>query len=140
MLLRANPHLLRGVNRLWIRFFVLAVFSTMYVRDHQRPEMHAAMGLDATEYDFQVFRITSDITRQVFPLTLNLDDPRFLAGLERLRRISVATSAARQRGGLLGAVKRVGLGLAAGLTFARLYCLPTKPNPLPANARLAPTW
>ena len=61
-------------------------------------------------------------------------------GLERLRRISVATSAARQRGGLLGAVKRVGLGLAAGLTFARLYCLPTKPNPLPANARLAPTW
>lgn len=75
-----------------------------------------------------------------FPLTLNLDDPRFLAGLERLRRISVATSAARQRGGLLGAVKRVGLGLAAGLTFARLYCLPTKPNPLPANARLAPTW
>ena len=140
LLLRANPHLLRGVNRLWIRFFVLAVFSTMYVRDHQRPEMHAAMGLDATEYDFQVFRITSDITRQVFPLTLNLDDPRFLAGLERLRRISVATSAARQRGGLLGALKRVGLGLAAGLTFARLYCLPTKPNPLPANARLAPTW
>ena len=140
LLLRANPQLLRGVNRLWIRFFVLAVFSTMYVRDHQRPEMHAAMGLDATEYDFQVFRITSDITRQVFPLTLNLDDPRFLAGLERLRRISVATSAARQRGGLLGALKRVGLGLAAGLTFARLYCLPAKPNPLPANARLAPTW
>ena len=34
----------------------------------------------------------------------------------------------------------IGLGLAAGLTFARLYCLPAKPNPLPANARLAPTW
>ncbi|CAN5377530.1 magnesium-protoporphyrin IX monomethyl ester (oxidative) cyclase [soil metagenome] len=140
LLLRANPQLLRGVNKLWIRFFVLAVFATMYVRDHQRPEMHAAMGLDATAYDFEVFRITSQITKQVFPLTLNLDDPRFAAGLERMRRISVATEAAKKRGGLIGGVKRLGLGLAAGATFVRLFCLPATPNALPQNARLAPTW
>jgi magnesium-protoporphyrin IX monomethyl ester (oxidative) cyclase len=98
------------------------------------------MGLDATAYDFDVFRITSEITKQVFPLTLNLDDPRFAAGLEKLRLISVATEAARARGGLVGGVKRLGLTLAAGLTFARLYCLPAQRNPLPQNARLAPTW
>jgi len=140
LLMRANPKLLKGHNKLWIRFFVLAVFATMYVRDHQRPEMHAAMALDPTTYDFEVFRITSEITRQVFPLTVNLDDPRFLAGLERLRRISVATEKAKAEGGVLNAVKRVGLGVAAGLAFARLYVLPTAPNALPQQIRVSPVW
>ena len=140
LLLRANPHLLRGVNTLWIRFFVLAVYATMYVRDHTRPEMHAAMGMDPTEYDYQVFRITSEITKQVFPLTLNIDDPRFRAGLERLRKISIAGDAARAQGGLLGGVKRLGLSVAAGATFVRLYCLPATPNALPVNPRVAPAW
>ena len=140
LLLRANPHLLSGLNKLWIRFFVLAVFATMYVRDHQRPEMHAAMGLDPSAYDDQVFRITSEITKQVFPLTLNLDDPRWHAGLERLRRISEATESARAQGGVLGAVKRLGLGVAAGATFVRLYCLPARTHVLPQNMRVVPAW
>jgi len=140
LLLRANPHLLTGVNKLWIRFFVLAVYATMYVRDHTRPEMHSAMGLDPTEYDYRVFRITSEITKQVFPLTLNIDDPRFRSGMERLRRISVANDAARARGGLVGGLQRMGLTLAAGAVFVRLYTLPTQPNALPENPRVAPAW
>jgi len=140
LLMRSNPKLLRGVNRLWIRFFVLAVFSTMYVRDHNRPSMHAAMGLDATEYDFSVFRITSEISKQVFPLTLALDDPRFAAGLERLRGLSIRIDAAKRQGGVTGALKRAGLTILSAATFARLYFLPTQPNTLPERVCIAPAW
>ena len=85
-------------------------------------------------------RITNEITKQVFPLTLNLDDPRFRAGLERMRRISLAIEAIKMRGGVLGPLKRLALGLAAGVTFARLFWLPATPNALPRDMRVAPAW
>jgi magnesium-protoporphyrin IX monomethyl ester (oxidative) cyclase len=140
LLMRANPHVLTGLNKLWVRFFLLAVFATMYVRDHARPHFHTALNLDPTEYDRTVFRITSEISKQVFPLTLDIDHPRFFAGLDRLCRIAEASGAAQKRGGLSGRIKRLGLGMAAAATFVRLYLLPTRRNDLPQQVRLAPAW
>jgi magnesium-protoporphyrin IX monomethyl ester (oxidative) cyclase len=140
LIMRANPHLLRGANKLWIRFFLLAVFATMYVRDHTRPVMHQAMGFDPTEYDFKVFRITTEISKQVFPLSLDIDHPAFRAGLDRLCRISFAADRAKAQGGLLGWAKRGALAVAGAAVFARLYVLPTKDHALPEHVRMAPAW
>jgi magnesium-protoporphyrin IX monomethyl ester (oxidative) cyclase len=140
LIMRANPSLLRGINKYWIRFFVLSVFATMYVRDHSRPALYRGLGIDPDDFDDQVFAITSEITRQVFPLTLDIEHPAFRRGMARLAEIGRAADAARARGGLLGGVKRMGLAIAAAATFAKLYLIPAKRNDLPGRVRLAPAW
>ncbi len=138
--MRAQPELLRGHNLLWIRFFLLAVYATMYVRDHTRPMLHHAMGLDSTEYDYTVFRITTEISQQVFPISLDIDLPAFRNGLDRLCEIQRAFNEARARGGIVGKLKQAGLALAGAATFARLYLLPVRRHELPEQVRVAPVW
>ncbi len=140
LIMRSDPRLLRGFNKLWIRFFLLAVYATMYVRDHTRLALFDALAMNPREFGFKVFRITSAISQQVFPLTLDIDNPAFLRGLERLRLISERSKAAKRAGGFVGLVKRSVLSLAAVVTFVRLYALPTRHNDLPSTIRTAPAW
>jgi magnesium-protoporphyrin IX monomethyl ester (oxidative) cyclase len=138
LLMRANPWMLNGVNKLWIRFFLLAVFATMYVRDHARPLFHAALGLDPTEYDMQVFRITTEITKQTFPVSLDLDNPAFLKGLETLRIAGVKMAALGKSP--LDRAKKLGLQAQCAVAFAKLYLMTPKRHELPSDVRLVPSW
>ena len=140
LLMRSDPKLLSGINKLWIRFFQLAVYATMYVRDHARPEFHAALGIDPTDYDFKVFRITTEISKQVFPVTLDLDNPAFARGLESMRRITVANAKARADGGVSGKIGIALRSVAAGAIFLRMFLLPAKHEALPAQVRMAASW
>ena len=140
LIMRSQPELLRGVNLWWIRFFILAVYATMYVRDHTRPLLHEAMGFESTEYDYEVFRITSDIARQVFPVEVDIDHPTFRACMTRLVELSIANAKAKERGGLIGLAGRAVTAVQAVFTFGRLYMLPVKKNELPADIRMQPTW
>ncbi|MBT8446845.1 MAG: magnesium-protoporphyrin IX monomethyl ester (oxidative) cyclase [Gammaproteobacteria bacterium] len=140
LIMRSDPKLLQGHNKLWIRFFLLAVYATMYVRDHTRPVLYEGLGIDPTEYGYRVFEITNEISKQVFPLTLDIDNPAFRAGLERLLELSMARAQAKERGGIVGWFRQSVLGVKAFATFARMYLLPVKPNEVPDDIRLAPAW
>lgn len=140
LIMRANPKVLSGVNQYWIRFFLLAVFATMFVRDHARPEFHKALGVDPTEYDQEVFRICSEITKQVFPITLPLDDPRFIKALHTLNGHANGIAKAKRKGGIGGLLAR-GMHMAgSAMTFTRLYFLPMEKNEAPAKTLLTPVW
>ena len=137
--MRADPRLQKGVNKLWIRFFQLAVFATMFVRDHHRHEFHKALGIDPTEYGMKVFRITLEISKQCFPVLLDIDNPAFLAGLKRMVTLANRIERAKQAG-WWGHLRAVPLQIQAGFTFARLYLLPVVKNELPERSRLRPAW
>ena len=140
LLMRADGKCLTGLNKLWIRFFLVAVFVTMWIRDHQRPEFHKALGVDIDWYDMEVFRITSEITRQCFPMEIDLDNPRFKQLCNKMLGISNKMDEAKRQGGPIGWVRRMGLGARAAVTFAQLYFLPFRDNEIPETSRLEPVW
>jgi magnesium-protoporphyrin IX monomethyl ester (oxidative) cyclase len=140
MLLRADPKLLEGANKLWVRFFLLSVYATMYVRDHNRPAFHAALGVDPTEYDYRVFEICNQISRQVFPVELDIDAPSFRRQMEKLRLAAERIEEGKARGGIGGMMSRISGMAGAGLAFARMYLQKPKSNALPRSIRLQPAW
>ncbi len=140
MLLRSDPKLLQGANKLWVRFFLLSVYATMYVRDHNRPVFHAALGVDPTDYDYKVFAITNQIARQVFPVELDTDAPGFRRQMEKLRLAAARIEAGKERGGIGGWLDRLSGMAGTGLAFARMYLQKPKSNALPASIRLQPAW
>jgi len=141
LLMRANPKLLQGtINRLWIRFFQLAVYATMFVRDHTRPELNRALGIEPETYGMEVFRITAEISKQVFPVLVDVEHPAFLQGLRTLHRLAARIDEVTRGGGFFGKLRALPLRLRAAATFVRLYFLPTRSNALPAELRVAPSW
>ena len=140
MLMRADPKLLEGANKLWVRFFLLSVYATMYVRDHNRPAFHAALGVDPTEYDYKVFEICNQISRQVFPVELDIDAPSFRRQMEKLRLAAERIEEGKTRGGISGLMLRASGMAGAGFAFARMYLQKPKSNALPRSIRLQPAW
>ena len=84
--------------------------------------------------------ITNDITRQVFPIALDIDHPAFRAGLSHLVTIAEAFDQAKAKKGLWARVQQGWHGARAAVQFARLFVLPVKSQTLNAKTILRPTW
>lgn len=141
LLMRTDPKLTQSfTNKLWIKFFLTAVYGTMWVRDHARHAFHDALGVDIDWYDQEVFRKTSTIARQVFPLELDIDHPRWKPALVRLQAAFEDMDEAKRKGGLTGRLRRLTGGSRAALAFFSLYTIPSKKNEVPVNVRLEPAF
>ncbi|MEM0948298.1 MAG: magnesium-protoporphyrin IX monomethyl ester (oxidative) cyclase [Pseudomonadota bacterium] len=140
LLMKTDPNLTSGRNVWWIKFFLTAVYGTMFVRDHQRPAFHKALGVDPDWYGQEVFRKTSEISKQVFPITLDIDHPRWMPSLKRLQKANADLDKAKKRGGLSGTIGKITGGARAALAFLSLYSIPSVPNRVPAKTRLEPMY
>jgi len=140
LLLKTDPKLTSGTNKLWIKFFLTAVYSTMWVRDHQRPLFHEALGVDVTWYGQEVFRKTSEISKQVFPITLDIDHPRWRPNLDRMEAASRQVAAAKARGGIGGFFSRIAGMTKATTAFIAVLTIPAHKHTVPANPRLEPSY
>ncbi|MGB0512053.1 MAG: magnesium-protoporphyrin IX monomethyl ester (oxidative) cyclase [Paracoccaceae bacterium] len=137
LLMKSDPKLTRGVNVWWIKFFLTAVYATMYVRDHQRPAFHEALGVDTDWYAHEVFTKTSKLSEQIFPITLDIDNPRWEAGLKRLQKANVDLADAKKQG---RKVAQLSASIRAGLAFVELFTIPSKKHAVPAKTRLEPAY
>ena len=141
LLMRTDPKLTQSfTNKLWIRFFLTAVYATMWVRDHARKDFHRALGVDIDWYDQEVFRKTSAIARQVFPVQLDIDHPRWIPTLRRFDAAFNDMAAATKAGGIGGKLKGLAARARMLTAFVGLYTLPVIRSTPPASVRLEPVY
>lgn len=140
LLMKTDPKLTKGKNVLWIKFFLTAVYATMYVRDHQRPAFHKALGVDPDWYAHEVFTKTSKLSEQIFPITLDIDHPRWQPTLAALQRANVQIAQAKAQGGIGGKLKELAGSAKAAICFASLYLIPAKKHDVPQSTRLVPVY
>ena len=123
-LMKSQPETVRGLAaRLWCRFFLLAVFATMYVRDVARKEFYEALGLDAREYDKHVIAKTNETSARVFPVVLNVEHPQFYKRLESIVTNNQQLDAAdkSQAAAPLKLLRKLPLWVGNGVEMARLF-------------------
>ena len=140
LLMRTDPKLTSGRNVGWIRFFLTAVYATMWVRDHARPRFHEALGVDIDWYDQEVFRKTNAICAQVFPIAPDIDHPGWLPGLRRFEAAMIDMDRGARLGGVRGRALRAAAGARAAAAFARLYALPVVRRETPESVRMEPAY
>ncbi len=124
--MQSQPELLNDWKaKLWCRFFLLSVFATMYLNDIQRADFYAAIGLNARDYDQYVIEKTNDTSARVFPVILDVENPRFYESLEvcvsnNEKLTAIANS---NKLGLVKFLQKLPLYVSNGWQFLKLFLM-----------------
>jgi magnesium-protoporphyrin IX monomethyl ester (oxidative) cyclase len=100
LMLRSQPDFMRGrKNRFAIKFFTLAVYVTMYLRDSESA-VYARMGIDWEKFDRKVIDETERAAQQVWGLGIRTHSAYFLSCLRRMARNNASNKRGRSARGL----------------------------------------
>nr|YP_010873199.1 Magnesium-protoporphyrin IX monomethyl ester cyclase [Nemalion vermiculare]WGV34337.1 Magnesium-protoporphyrin IX monomethyl ester cyclase [Nemalion vermiculare] len=126
-LLKSQPHFLDTLkSRLWCRFFLLSVFATMYLNDFQRSDFYNSIGLDARQYDIQVIRKTNESASRIFPIALNIDDPRFFQILDECaqKNSQLVDYSQNKKLNIGHGLRKISIYFSLSINLIKLYLIP----------------
>ena len=137
LMLRSQPQYLKGaLNLLTIKFFTLAVYITMYLRDCES-SIYAKLGIDWEQYDVKVINETEGAARNIWGLAIRTDSAYFLRCLRTMMRNNFKNKAARGKTGVAGLFAKIVRYLRYGdniVQYAKLLLQPhDMVEPLPRS-------
>jgi magnesium-protoporphyrin IX monomethyl ester (oxidative) cyclase len=113
--------------KLWCKFFLLSVFTTMYLNDDQRSEFYLTLGLNTKQFDQYVIIKTNQSAGTLFPIIYDLENPNFFKYLDECCEINKLLILIEKEESfeLLKTVKKLPLYLGLAKNLIKLYLLPT---------------
>jgi magnesium-protoporphyrin IX monomethyl ester (oxidative) cyclase len=88
-ILKSQNHLLNTYeSKLWCKFFLLSVFTTMYLNDLQRTDFYSTLGLNTKQFDQHVIRKTNQSSGTLFPIILDVEHPEFFPLLDKCHDVN----------------------------------------------------
>jgi len=100
LMLRSQPHFLTGWrNRFAIKFFTLAVYVTMYLRDSES-KVYARLGIDWEKFDRKVINETERAAREVWGLGIQTESNFFISCLRKMSKNNQANKRGREATGI----------------------------------------
>ena len=124
-LMRSQPQLLNDWRaKLWCRFFLLAVFATMYLRDRSS-KFYGILGMDSREFDIEVIQETNKTSGRIFPVILDVDHPKFFPVLDKCAAdyLKLLASAESTTPKLLKKIQNLPTIVSMGVKLLRLYLM-----------------
>ncbi|GAC1521543.1 MAG: hypothetical protein NVS2B8_01650 [Vulcanimicrobiaceae bacterium] len=99
LMMRSQPHYYSGwLSKLGVKFFTLAVYVTMYLRD-EKSDVYPAMGIDWEKYDFKVIDETEEAAHGVWGVAIRTKSDFFRSCLRRMRDNNRANAKGRSHAG-----------------------------------------